>query len=67
MTGEDAAALVGRILKNAEVYRGAIAMLTGLRRAAEAAIDAAEDPAAVEKVAAATLQRLDTSAQGLTA
>ena len=67
MTGEDAADLVGRILTNAEAWRGTIAMLTGLRRAAEAAIDAAEDPAAVEMVAAATLQRLDTSAPGLTA
>lgn len=66
MTGEDAAGLVGRILKNADAYRGAIAMLTGLRRAAEAAIDAAGNPVAVEKVAAATLERLDKASQALT-
>ena len=67
MTGEDAAGLVGSILKNADAYRAVIAMLTGLRRAAEAAIDAAGDPGEVEKVAAAALERLDRSTPALTA
>ncbi len=67
MTGEDAAGLVGSILKNADAYRAVIAMLTGLRRAAEAAIDAAEDPGEVEKVAVAALERLDGSTPALTA
>ena len=67
MTGEAAGGLVERILKNADAYRAAIAMLTGLRRAAAAAIDAGEDPGTVDKVTLATLARLDASVQALNA
>jgi hypothetical protein len=66
MTGEDKGDLVARILKNADAWRGAIAMLTGLRRAAIAAIDAADAMVSVEKTAVATLEQLDKIAQALT-
>jgi hypothetical protein len=58
MTGEDAAALARRVLDRAEAYRAAVAALTGLRRAAEAALEAAGDAGTVSQVTAATLERL---------
>lgn len=67
MTGEDPADLVRHILKNADHWRGAIAMLTGLRRICEAAIDAAKDADTAEKAAEATLERLGKITAALTA
>lgn len=67
MTGEDGAVLVGRILKSADAYRGAIATLTGLRRATGTAIDAAKGPTEVAKAATAALERLRLIAPTLTA
>ncbi len=65
MTGESSVDLIGRILKNADAYRAAMAQLSGLRRAAEAAIDAAGDPATVEIAARTTLERLEKAAAEL--
>jgi hypothetical protein len=55
ITGEGTANLVARIVANADAYRAAIAHLTGLRRNAEAALAAAETPAALEAAYAAAV------------
>lgn len=44
MTGEEAGALALRIVRKADAYRAAIAMLTGLRRDVEGQIDRAVTP-----------------------
>ena len=66
MTGEDAAMLARRILKNAETYRAAIATLTGLRRAAEAAIEEAHDVAEVDGAVSGALEKLGSLVQSPT-
>ncbi|HEX9857222.1 MAG TPA: hypothetical protein VGA75_02630 [Paracoccaceae bacterium] len=50
VTGEDTAALVARIIANADAYRGVIAVLTGLRRRGIGEIAAADSPEAVAAV-----------------
>jgi hypothetical protein len=64
VTGEDAGALIARIVRNADTWRSAIALLTGLRRAGDEAIDAAVDPAGVEAACGAILERLDALQAG---
>lgn len=58
ITGEAEAALVTRILANADAYRGVVALLTGLRRKAEAGLAAAASPEAVAGVRAGVLTQL---------
>lgn len=50
VTGEPPDGLAERILRNADVYRSAVAALTGLRRSAETAIALAHSPEEVAQV-----------------
>lgn len=61
MTGENPDTLASRILRNAEVYRCAVAMLTGLRRGAETAIASARTPEEVTLAADEAAARLDAA------
>jgi len=57
-TGEAVKALAGRVIRNADAYRGHVALLTGLRRHTEALIDAAQSEAQVDTALAAATARL---------
>jgi hypothetical protein len=52
ITGEDPARLAQRIVANADAWRGAVALLAGLRRRAMAALAETRDPGDVAKVMA---------------
>lgn len=55
VTGEEIAALATRVVANADAYRAAQALLTGLRRMGDRLLDAAADPAALAKARATIL------------
>jgi hypothetical protein len=61
VTGEAVSDLAARIVRNSDTYRGLVAMLTGLRRGAEAAIAAARTPSEADAVADAALVRLNAA------
>jgi hypothetical protein len=59
VTGEAPDGLAERILRNADVYRSAVAALTGLRRSAETAIALARSPEEVAQILRGVTARLD--------
>lgn len=64
VTGEAPDGLAARILRNADVYRGAVAALTGLRRSAETAIALAATPEEVAAVLRDVAARLSAGTAG---
>jgi hypothetical protein len=62
MTGEAPDGLAERILRNADLYRGAVVVLTGLRRSAETAIALARSPEEVAQVLRGVTAKLEATA-----
>ncbi len=60
LTGETVDVLAATIIARADAYKALAGQLTGIRRAAEAAIDAAADADAIEAAVAAARQQIET-------